>query len=82
MTDIGDWKQKSWVKYVSVLSALLAKKFWPGHNHAHGQRPDKLTLVCYDPFAFKQERWKNKKLKEEEINSNCKTSFWIFLFHK
>lgn len=62
----------------SVLLALLAKEFWPGHTHACGQRPDELTLMCYVPFAFKKERWKNGKLKEEKKTSNCKTSFQIF----
>lgn len=64
-----------------VLSALLAKD-WPGHNHAHGQKPDKLALMCYVLFSFRKERWKNEKLKEEEKNSNCKISFQIFFFYK
>lgn len=67
---------------MTVYLALLAKKFWAGHNHVCGQRPDKLTLMCYDSFAFKKERGKNEKLKEEEKTSNCKTSFWIFFSRK
>lgn len=63
---IGHWKLKVGVIYVSVVYVFCWKYSDLVINHVHGQRPDKCTLMGYDPFASKKESWKKEKLKEEK----------------